>query len=137
MEIQIKNSTLLKPAFVAAVQNLLQTRRMPAKTTIEVNVAIDEMSSHIETLKKAREDVAKRYCSKNEEGLPVIDVSNNYVFPDEASKQECRKALDEVEAESVIVNLTNPIVIYDDEDIAPIELRLLGGLVEVKERLKV
>jgi len=134
MDIKIKNGIILKPEFVNAVQNLLQTRRMPAKTTIEVNTAIDELASHSATLKKSRKDIVLRHCVKDDAGEPKVDERGNYVFPDDAAKQECGKDLRDIENEYITVQLTESVIIYDDEEISPIELRLLGGLVEVKER---
>ena len=137
MDIQIRNKVILKPEFVHAVQNLLQTRRMPAKTTIEVNTAIDELASHNETLKRSRRDIVLRYCVRDEDENPKVDENGNYVFPEDEAKQACGKDLMDIENESITLQMTEPVVIYDDEEIAPIELRLLGGLVEVRERSKV
>jgi len=136
MDIKIKNRFIMKPEFGAAVQSLLQTRRMPAKTTIEINTAIDELASHGETLKKSRADIVLRYAAKDDQGKVKIDGNGNYVFPDDEAKKECGRALHEVEEEYITLQVTEPATIYDDEEIAPIELRLLGGLVQVKERPK-
>jgi hypothetical protein len=136
MEIKIKNSIIINPAFGSAIQNILQTRRMPARTTLEINRVIDEIATQIDLLKKSRTDIAKRYANLDNKGNPVVDANSNYVFPSDEKKLECRRALDELEAEYITVEVSSPVVLYDDENIAPLELRLLGGLVEVKERPK-
>lgn len=136
MDIKIKNRFILKPEFNIAVQNLLQTRRMPARTTIEVNTAIDELASHSDTLRKSRLDTVKRHAVLDENGAAKIDENGNYMFPDDAAKQECGRALRDIEEEYITIQVTEPVFIYDDEEIAPIELRLLSGLVQVRERPK-
>lgn len=137
MEIKIKNAIVLKPEFLQAIERLLQSRPMPAKTCIEVNTAIDEIVSHFNILKRAKRDVTLRYCSKDPEGKPVIDAKDNVVFPDKEATEACNKAFADLSEESLTIQITQPVTIYDDENIAPLDLRLLGRIVEVKERPKV
>lgn len=134
MEIKIRNSVVIKDDFLMAVQRLLQSRSMPAKLCIEINRIIDEVVSHIDILRKSRRDVALRYCNKDKDGNAVVDANNKIVFPDDASEKACRKGLDELDKEFFTAELSEPVVIYEDENITPVDLRLLGQMVVVKER---
>jgi len=136
MEIKIKNSIVLKTEFLLAVERLLQSRQMPAKTCIEVNAAIDEIASHVDVLRRSRRDVALRYCSKKEDGSSQVDEKGNLVFPDIDANKACLKEFAEIGDEYLTLELTEPVTLYDDENITPIDLRLLGGMVQVKERPK-
>lgn len=136
MEIKIKNSNVRNPHFLAAIERLLQSRSMPAKTCLEVNRIIDETVSHHNILKRSRRDITMRLCSKDKDGQALLDESNNVVFPDAALNEECNKQFTDLDNEYLTVEMSNPVIIYEDENIIPLDLRLLGGLVEVKERPK-
>jgi len=135
MEIKIKNAVLRKTQFLVAVERLLQSRSMPARTCIEINRLIDEVATHLEILNKARRDVTLRYCVRDEKnGIKVID--NKVVFPNDDAREACAKELEDLDNEFFTAELTEPVTIYDDETITPIDLRLMGHVVQVKERPK-
>jgi hypothetical protein len=134
MEIKIRNAFVIKNEFLVAVERLLQSRSMPAKTCIEVNRLIDELFTHLEILKKSRRDITLRYCSKDEHGSAKLDSTKSVVFPSDADKAACASKLMELDQEYFTAELTSPVVIYSDEDITPLELRMLGHIVQVKER---
>jgi len=136
MEIKIKNSIVLRPEFLVALERLLQSRAMPAKMCIEVNRVIDEAMTHLDLLRKSRRDITLRLCKKNEDGTAVLDAANNVVFPDDASKNECQKLFEDLNNEYLVVEMTESVTIYDDENVTPLDIRMLGSVVQIKERPK-
>lgn len=135
MEIKIRNGFLVKPEFLQLVERLLQTRSMPAKACLDINAAIDKITSQINTIRRTRNDIIMRYCVKDKDGIPVTD-GNKYTFPDDKTKQVCFKEIGDVDKEFFTVDILEQITMYDDEVITPVELRVLGDLVKVVERPK-
>jgi len=134
MQIKIRNSIVIKNEFADAVNRLLQSRSMPAKACLELNIALDELATQAKILRKARRDITLRYCCKDKDGEAVSNESHFVVFPDAESEKACHKEFEELFKEYTIVEMTNPVTIYADENVTPQDLRLLGGLVQVGER---
>ena len=107
---------------------------MPAKACLELNTALDELSTQAKILRKARRDITLRHCCKDKDGEAVSNEFHMVVFPDAESEKVCRKELGELFEEYATVEMTDPVTIYTDENVTPQDLRFLGGLVQVKER---
>jgi len=134
MQIKIRNDILLKKEFFEAVTRILQTRQMTAKACLELNKVVDELTDMATIVKKTKNDIILSHCSKDENNALMMDAKGNVVFPDFQSELSCRKALGDLNKEHVTVEMADPVTIYTDESITPQDLKLLGGLVQVRER---
>jgi hypothetical protein len=132
---EIKNSDVLHNEFLVAFERLMY-RQMPAKKCLELSVCLDELTSHRTIAQKAKAVIIDKYGVKGADGKVIVDGRGNVSFKDEETGAKCVAELKEIDGESITINLTDKVTIYDDEEYAPIHLRLLKDVLNIIPRPK-
>jgi hypothetical protein len=131
----LKNIDVLHNEFLAAFERLMY-RQMPAKQCLELSVCLDELTSHRNVAHKAKAVIIDKYGVKDKEGKVVVDVRGNVNFKDDDTGAKCVAELKEIDEDTIEIPLTNKVTIYDDEEYAPIHLRLLKDVLNIIPRPK-
>jgi hypothetical protein len=126
----VKNSMILNSEFIKAFHKLLDMR-MPAKQCLEVSSCIEDIMAQHQIVVRARRAVADKYCTKDEDGKPVIDSNGNIVFETPELQQKCMSELQEIYDEEIELALTQKIKISANELMTPIQIKLLNDIVEL------
>lgn len=132
---EIKNSNVLHNEFLPAFERLMY-RQMPAKQCLELSVCLDELTAHRNIAQKAKAVIIDKYGVKDKDGKVLVDSNGNVSFKDGEIGNKCISELKEIDGESITINLTNKVTIFEDEEYAPIHLRLLKDVLNIIPRPK-
>jgi hypothetical protein len=132
---KIKNVDILSNDFLPAFERLMY-RQMPAKQCLELAQCLDELTSHQNITRKARTVIIEKYAVKDKSNKVVSDGLGNAVFPNDKAMQKCMAELKEIDDDTVEINLTSKITIYDDEHVVPMHIKVLRDVISITPRPK-
>lgn len=129
----IKNSLILNEEFINSFSDLM-TLKMPAKQCLEVSSCIDDILAQHQIVVRARRSIVDKYCSKDEDGMPIADEAGNLIFETPDLQKKCMAEIKEVLDEEIDLALSEKIKIPWNELMTPIQMKLLKDIIEIIEK---
>ena len=124
---KIKLEQMSNPNFTRVMGALLK-EKVPVKVAFRIKTLTNRFNDELKKFSEIRTQILENYCTKDEDGQPVLDEQRNYKFESEESIQGVTKELGdllniEVEVESIKISDLGDISLSGDD------LLLLGDLI--------